>query len=40
MFEKMKKFNNLDLNLTSKIPSIANKNCENEFKNFSNSAYI
>ncbi|EAI0691245.1 hypothetical protein E0371_08320 [Campylobacter coli] len=41
--EKMKRsyeiFNNLDLNSTSKIPSIANKNWRNAFKDFSNASY-
>ncbi|WP_235688417.1 hypothetical protein [Campylobacter coli] len=43
MFEKIKRgyevFNNLDLNSTSKIPSIANKNWKNAFKDFSNASY-
>ncbi|HEC2827786.1 TPA: hypothetical protein R2M40_001802 [Campylobacter jejuni] len=41
--EKMKKsykvFNNLDLNSTSEIPSIANDDWKNVFKDFSNASY-
>ncbi|AJC90865.1 hypothetical protein [Campylobacter subantarcticus] len=41
--EKMKKshevFNNLDLNSTSEIPSIANDDWKNAFKDFSNASY-